>query len=764
MGVEKFFSSLKSRFSSKNKTKIKCHHFLIDFNSIVHVLSQYLLKTVPLDIKKDAFEKQLIKEIDIFIGDLLQNYITTNKLKSISICIDGVPTMAKIVEQKKRRYMGDLLSSLSPNKTIWSRNNISPGTDFMFNLVAFLKSTNFSSGIKKICPSIETITISGVDEEGEGEFKIIKLIEEIPRGDNIVVYSPDSDMIILLFQVNRSIVMLRYDQQESTYEKPSYDTIEIDKFKNIFIDYIENRTRSLEKTQNLERTRSLEKTQNLERTRTLEKTQNLERTQSQGNSMSHFFKMKEENIIADMVFILSVFGDDFLPKLETVRVSFDLNILIDFYIVCVYRHGYILNRKSNITTVSVDTFLHYLKLIEAKEDYFIERNAKHHVISHYHKKELALLGDSLYKLRDLMTSYIWKFIYLNKPKDIIVNPINVSKYISTDRFIQYIESTEISIDYKILNRFTNMNLNRVGWDKLFDSMLRIVSYNFIEILQNIKLIDHPTLNNSVHYIEYNPNYLLEALLVIFYSTYELPFNIKIEPTNEKLHYNNFDSHKPPHNTRVARMKSNEKTGYMIENKLDQYYKIFNPKDKFYYTVYRNIEYQGGNNVPIDYTSYYSIHFPTKNIKDIVHDYISGLNWIVNYYHNHIIDRSWYYRYNRSPLTHDIVKYFDEKLFTTKVPSNQLILTPLEHFIFVSPIHLNRIDSFEMISSYNINTINNFIKNNKKYFYDLDSIYKDLSRKKLVDCSSSHFISKCHLLFMENYIDINEYIKDIRRFI
>jgi hypothetical protein len=55
----------------------------------------------------------------------------------------------------------------------------------------------------------------------------------------------------------------------------------------------------------------------------------------------------------------------------------------------------------------------------------------------------------------------------------------------------------------------------------------------------------------------------------------------------------------------------------------------------------------------------------------------------------------------------------------------------------------------------------FIKANKKYYYDLNYIYKDLKNKKYIDCSGSIFISKCHLLFMENYIDMREYINNIR---
>lgn len=73
----------------------------------------------------------------------------------------------------------------------------------------------------------------------------------------------------------------------------------------------------------------------------------------------------------------------------------------------------------------------------------------------------------------------------------------------------------------------------------------------------------------------------------------------------------------------------------------------------------------------------------------------------------------------------------------------------------------------MIEKYNgdkINNIINFINNNKKYYYPLNTIYTNLTNKKYIDCSSSHFISKCNILFMENYININNFIKDIRQII
>ena len=90
-------------------------------------------------------------------------------------------------EQKKRRYMGDLISYLQSHKMkqfTWSKNNISPGTDFMKDLMTFLSSKKFTDRIKKYCLNYK---VSGPDEEGEGEFKILQIIDTLPIDDSIVV-------------------------------------------------------------------------------------------------------------------------------------------------------------------------------------------------------------------------------------------------------------------------------------------------------------------------------------------------------------------------------------------------------------------------------------------------------------------------------------------------------------------------------------------------------------------------------------------------
>lgn len=679
MGVERFFSSLKRNYNfitDLNNKKITCEHLFIDFNSIVHISSQFLLDKVKTDntMTSDIFETMLIKKVGHYIIDMLTNTFTPQSLVSIIICVDGVPSMSKIFEQKKRRYMGDLLSQLNDQPTSlfsWSRNNISPGTDFMRKMMTYLKSTKFENMILHICYNLKHYSISGIDIMGEGEIKILHHIIAMQKTkhkqDKYVVYSPDSDIIIILLMTNVNVTMLRYDQQKSTEDNYIYSTIDINMYKNILYDYIVSKINK---------------------------------------------PLDKERVVSDLVFLMTVFGDDFLPKLETVRVNTDIHIILDHYIQIVIRHGYLL-KKTILWEIDADHFYQYLTLLGKKEEHFLKRNARYHMSSNYHKQVESVVGVDLYML------------HKNMPKN---NDVNVKK-----------------------------------------KMHQIITSHYIELLQYIDgktLMQHGIYNNETDYVMSNPHTLLGDMITYYNQTKNLPTTIPITKHHPQILLVSYNSNDTHHRNKLQHMHEIEKKLYRIENKLDGYYKILNPIDNFYKNIYNN---------NIHTTLYYKEHFPHIKKFTIVKDYLVGLNWVMNYYLNtdptyRNVDLSWYYPHNRSPLLQDIVIAYDKQLITHK-PSNPFhnnYMTPIEHFIYVSPFHSNITDTIKKylgsLSQKQINNILMFIKINKKYYYNLDDIHKNIIHKKLIDCSGSIFISKCHLLFMENYIDMIQFLQDIKPFL
>jgi 5'-3' exonuclease len=787
MGVERFFSSLRRdyNFIHKINKKIECQHLLIDFNSIVHIMSQFLLSNIKndKDINTETFEIKLIDEVGYYIETLLKEQFHSNQIITITICVDGVPSMAKINEQRKRRYMGEIISKLikeDNDKFYWSRNNISPGTQFMANMIVFLKSSNFENRLQKICHNLKDYIVSGIDEMGEGEIKILHYIDNIvamqqidPNGhinknndyknDNFVIYSPDSDVIILLLMksVNSNIVakqqidqkghinsnlnlyMLRYDQQLSTYKNPVYSGVDINHYKKILFEYVSSRMNK---------------------------------------------KVEMTAVIMDIVFILTVFGDDFLPKLETLRVNTDINLIMDHYILTLIKYGYILNKSNNNYSINIENFFSFLKLIQKKEDYFLRRNARYHVSSNYNRIVNDIVGYHMNELRELIVEYLWKFIYYNKPEFIAVSPLNAYKTIDNNSFIILDSFMNKPEPKKNMSKFANMSFkNELIWNK----MLAIISDYYIEILNVIdgkKLKSKNIYSNEIFFIEALPNELLKDIIKYFYLSYELPITIplkmNLDNQNSKLMMNNYKSTEQPHKSKLSVLNKNDIEYYKLDRKLDNYYKILNPKDQFYYDIYLKNK--------IDYANYYKIHFNNIDPKghidqkgNIISDYLKGFNWIVNYYHNanpnyNNIDLTWYFRHNRSPLLKDIVNHGNTNVLNIKMINtfnkHNHYMTPLEHYLFVSPLNYNNTfnNMYEQLkitigylSNDKIKIIIKFIKSHTKYYYELDKINKELkdtSPKDLIDCSSSIFLSKCHLLFMENYISMVNFINDFRKYI
>lgn len=766
MGVERFFSSLKRdyNFIHKLNKKVDGEHLLIDFNSIVHVTSQFLLeknkkdKTESYNMTKDIFEEKIIEEVGIYINDLLKEQFNCSKIISLIICVDGVPSMAKINEQRKRRYMGEIISKLikkssSDNIFSWSRNNISPGTSFMQNMIEFLISSNFEERIRNHCINLKYYHVSGVDSMGEGEMKILHYIDKMIKknenykNDNFIIYSPDSDVIILLLmkaaeKPYMNLYMLRYDQQLSTYKNPIYNLVDINHFKRILYEYVSSRTNK---------------------------------------------KIDQNMIIMDIVFILTVFGDDFLPKLESVRVNTDINLIMDHYILNLIKYGYILDFDKTKTNyeINIENFMAFLKSLQNKEEYFLRRNARYHVSSNYNRIVDNIIGYKMNILRELIVEYLWKFIYYNKPEFMSVSPINAHKHISVDLLGDFMNKMEPKIDKHTIEKFTKMTINNeLVWNK----MLSIINDYYIEILNTIdgkKLKQKEIYSNEIFFIEALPNQLLKDIIIYFYLTYELPILIPLKTTEDKIMIQNYTSNEEPHKSRMRKMNATEREYYKLEHKLDNYYKILHPRDKFYNDIYfkNEINYHDYYKYSFNYFEENNSNSTNMNIKNIISDYLKGFNWIVNYYHNNNpnydnIDLTWYFRHNRSPLLKDIVNHTNVKLLNVKMVNtfnNTLdkkynYLTPLEHYLFVSPINLDK-DMHEQLikvvgylSDDKIKLIVKFIKNNTKYYYEINKIMKDLNIEKVIDCSGSIFLSKCHLMFMENYISMISFINDIRKYI
>ena len=149
MGIERFFSSINRNFNVvdviENTSKIKTNALLIDFNSILHNVSAKLIKDINnsqrgKDTTYDSFKIDDIEELIINeMKEYLINLFNIVNCKLVYIAFDGVPTFSKIIEQKKRRFIGDLIEQLVSKYSLpfsFNKSLLSPGTVFMDKVVS----------------------------------------------------------------------------------------------------------------------------------------------------------------------------------------------------------------------------------------------------------------------------------------------------------------------------------------------------------------------------------------------------------------------------------------------------------------------------------------------------------------------------------------------------------------------------------------------------------------------------------------------------
>jgi 5'-3' exonuclease len=131
----------------------------------------------------------------------------------VHICMDGVAPKAKMVQQRKRRFMTmareQLLAAagapVDGGAASWDTNAISPGTTFMVGLTSFL-TQKCASG---------RATFSGPDEAGEGEHKIFAALAAAPAAAATVIYGLDADLIMLSLLSNTPGIYLMREQAQA---------------------------------------------------------------------------------------------------------------------------------------------------------------------------------------------------------------------------------------------------------------------------------------------------------------------------------------------------------------------------------------------------------------------------------------------------------------------------------------------------------------------------------------------------------------------
>lgn len=198
MGIPGYFAqAIKNVPNAVNTKGPVVARLFLDFNSAVH---RGVSETATTESVIDQACQTLSEIVDI-----------VRPTESIFVAIDGVAPLAKVNQQRSRRYLSQKMKACTnvatdndvPSKRKnepFDRNAITPGTKFMTKLCDRLKQQSQTIAAEKGIKAI----FSGSSVFGEGEHKIVDHIRRNPRetADEIYaatdcIYGLDADLIIL---------------------------------------------------------------------------------------------------------------------------------------------------------------------------------------------------------------------------------------------------------------------------------------------------------------------------------------------------------------------------------------------------------------------------------------------------------------------------------------------------------------------------------------------------------------------------------------
>lgn len=746
MGVLEFFGTLVKNGVTSSAIKINCtkptevNHLLLDFNSIIHVsgvvvtskinglmkdilktiyenkplnqpslkkrIDEYKIASIPNDpnevtklfkshFNQDYLHKLVITETINKMLEMIDMFTKEGTFKTLMIAIDGVPSKGKMIEQKQRRYMGVIMEGIkgkmlvkhteylkkqkdyiylaTVNEIKWSKTHIVPGTEFMHLMAKYLRSKQVQDALHDRHKGLNVI-ITDTYEIGEGEKKIVNYIKNkiTNLNDNIIMYSPDADAIILcMILPHKKISVLKHDSIDNVY-----NIIDVSLLKQNIANYI--------------------------------------------NALpEHDFDVNRIN--NDLACLSTVFGDDFVPKIETLNVKMGFQKLMDVYLKTLVEYKekgyYLVKNGDGKMRINFTFFKSIIKGLLPEENDFIKHN------DFYNKYiKAGILKDafdyievsnenvvSIY--RDFMTKY-------GDLQNIIRNNRSTASIESDDRFMNTLKKTVV-------------------------------------IGENGQTTGSATMTNKD---------LIDLLKSVFRKTNNFPrvsINLNTFSTSINDRF---------HKDKVKDMNDYEKDYYKFEKMLDEY----RPK--------LTVEKTDLSDINAYYQTYF--HFDvykkgklTKEASQLMHEYIEGIMWVFEYYFNDMTYiNTWVFAHERTPILKHILEYLDSidiKVFNSIQDGldkyhvdHTDFFNPIEQLIYVTPMTSENMTVLPDNYKAYIKTMDDFMRT---IILDTNAIVDEVWNSKVsksIDCRGAAYLNKCMLRQLKRHSkeDDDRFIATLRKIV
>jgi 5'-3' exonuclease len=263
MGIPAMFSYIVKNYPSiikkYSKDILKVDNLYLDCNSIIY--DAY--SKMEFDKLTETVAVSIIKRVIIKI----EEYISLiNPSKTVIIAFDGVAPVAKLEQQRSRRYKSWYQNEISKiifkkeKEEVWNTTAITPGTNFMTELNAMVTEHFNTESYSRL--KVDKIFVSGSNKVGEGEHKIFDYIRVNPNKhltETTIIYGLDADLIMLSINhlpICPNIYLFRETPHfiqsiDSSLEPESNYYLDIPELTNAIISYMNNdRELTLEQQKN----------------------------------------------------------------------------------------------------------------------------------------------------------------------------------------------------------------------------------------------------------------------------------------------------------------------------------------------------------------------------------------------------------------------------------------------------------------------------------------------------------------------------------
>lgn len=270
-------------------------YFLIDANCLIHPVC-YDVIAKNSDITNDALlENKMINEVINYLNMII-TYV--NPKKGVYLAIDGVAPVAKIKQQRSRRFksiadkaMWDNVKKKfnKPLSRHWNSNAITPGTNFMVKLhdriMSWAKDAN------------RNIIYSSCFTPAEGEHKLLQFIRNNKEDYSYSIYGLDADLLFLALSTNKNNIFLlrEANQMNNKDDKDVFNFVSID----IMVECIINTIKEFINKSFIKTIGDIE------------------------IKKSYVDELNKIKLINDFIFMCYFLGNDFLPHIPSLNIHHD---------------------------------------------------------------------------------------------------------------------------------------------------------------------------------------------------------------------------------------------------------------------------------------------------------------------------------------------------------------------------------------------------------------------------------------------------------